>query len=73
MSGMSAAVAVGDVAELEKADGKKVMFELQRDLCSQSREWRDQRATASVCARRILSSRSGVFRSGEEMRAWRVE
>lgn len=51
MSGIRAAAAVGEFADVENADGKKVMFEEQSDLCSQSSECRDQRATASVCAR----------------------
>lgn len=73
MSGTRAAAAVDECAEVEKAEGKKRMLLPQRDLCSQSRECRDQRATARVCARRTRSLRSGVLRSGLAMRACRVE
>lgn len=74
MSGTTAAeTVVARVAAREAAEGKKRMFALQRDLWSQSREWRDQRAQARVDARVMRSSRSGVLRSGEEIRVWRVE
>lgn len=73
MSGTRAVEMVGELAEVEKAEGKKRMLELQRDLCSQSSEWRDQTATARVLARWMRSSRSGVLRSGLEMSVLRVE
>lgn len=74
MSGTTAAeTVVARIAAREAAEGKKRMFALQRDLWSQSSEWRDQRAQARVDARLMRSSRSGVLRSGEEIRVWRVE
>lgn len=73
IKGMRAAVAVGECAAVEKFEGKKRILEVQRDLCSQSRECKDQSATARVQARETRSSRSGVLRSGLEMRAWSVE
>lgn len=65
--------AVEEWADLEMAEGKKRTLGEQIDLCSQSSECRDQRATASVWASWKRSLRSGVFRSGLEIRAWRVE
>lgn len=73
MSGTRAAAAVVDCAEEENAEGKKRTLDAQRDLCSQSREWRDQRETERVFARSMRSFKSGVLRSDEEMRACRVE
>src|SRR4051812_7573004 len=67
MAGTRAAPTVGWVAAAETAEGKKRMLALQSDLCSQSSECSDQRATARVWARRTRSLRSGVLRSGLEM------
>lgn len=55
-----------DEGEVE-GEEKKRTFAEQMDLWSQSREWRDQVATARRRARRTRSSRSGVDRSGEAM------
>jgi hypothetical protein len=60
MSATVAALAVARVADVENADGKNKMLLLERDLCSQSRECRDHKATANVWARLKRFPRSGV-------------